>query len=78
MEADICVGYEIGSSLIKSTLGLLILTLGSFAAVLFILDDFILFRVNILGFIRLSLLDNRVHEFSHVLDRSLESAELVY
>jgi len=75
--ADICVGHQVRSSLIKSSLGLLVLTLGSFATVL-TLAGFILLRVSILGFIRLGVLDNRVHEFSHVLDRSLESAKFVY
>src|SRR5437764_1364596 len=61
----------------QSVFGMLVLNLGSFATVLFVLVGFILFRVGIFGFVRLGVLDDSIHEFSHVLDRSLESAKLV-
>src|SRR4051794_14672971 len=78
LEADVCFGNQVGSSLIESTLGLLILALRSFAIALFILGGFILFRVSVIGFVRLDILDDRIHELSHLTDRPLESAEFLY
>ena len=56
----------------------ILLTLVSFATVLFVLSGFIFHRVGVFGFVRLSILDHNVHELSHVLDSSLESAKLVH
>lgn len=53
LETNIRVGYQVGSILVESSLGLLILALRSFAIVLFILGSFVLFLVNILGLVRL-------------------------
>ena len=58
--------------------GLLVLTLGPLVASLFVLSGFILFRVGIFGLVRLDIFDYCVHELTHVLDSSLEPAELVH
>src|ERR1041385_3564124 len=74
--ANICVGYQVRSSLFKPSFGLLILILGCFATIL-VLAGFILLRFSILGFVRLGVFDDYVHELSYVLDRSLDSAKFV-
>src|ERR1041385_567321 len=74
--ANICVGYQVRSSLVKSSLGLLILILGCFATIV-VLAGFVLLRFSILGFVRLGVFDDCVHELSYILDRPLESAKFV-
>ena len=54
------------------------LSLGSLAAPLFILAGFVLLRVDIFNIVRLGIFDYCVHELTHVLDSSLEPAELVH
>ena len=56
----------------------ILLALGPFVAVLFILAGFVFLRVGVLGFVGLGILDHIVHELSHLLDSSLELAKLVH
>ena len=55
-----------------------LLVLGSFATILFILAGFVFLRVSIFGLVRLGIFDHCVHELSHVLDSSLELAKFVH
>ena len=85
--AGIRVGDQVGSILVKPTLvlisiaiALLILisaTLLSLAAVLLSLAGFVLVGLAILGFIRLGVLGDCIHEFSHISDCSFDTAEFV-
>ena len=86
--AHIGIGNQIGVILIKPAfilisiaiilLALVTTVLLSLSAVLLPFAGFVLVGLAILGFIRLGVLGDGIHELSHVSDRSVDAAKLMY